>query len=1440
MMSSQRNKEPIKAAYVIVAATTWLALSPGAQADCRPDPGPLIYKDASTTIVCDGEDTNGWPSEPVGELPPDHEFPVLPIDGLALIVLEDASVTGYNPDLKNFPVTITMPVGGSNLSVLNNGLIGSSGYLAEAIGLVGDIATVENNGTIQVDGAGGQAVGIEGAWATLSNTTGATIVAKGDFSEGMAIAGPAGRILNAGTVSANGNGAEGIGIEGADAAVTNNGLIAIAGEEAEGIGLEGTNGLISNTGHISATGTSSLGIGVLGSDIQVTNTGDISSVSSEITAAIGAAGESLIISNGPTGTLITSGDGAPAIAVLGHTIDITNDGSIETSGDQSDAIRFLQYGAPAPTPHEHISNGGTITTTGVEAVGILADAENATIENTGHITTSRTDAHGIALEGADGNVDNAGRIETQGGGANGIRVSAFAAHARARNLAGAQIQTQGQGAYGIRLAARAGAATNDGQIHTSGAGAHAIQVLGNDNRITNNLAGEILTEGNGATAISVLGDDSIIINAFMILTGGTAAHGIEVTGNGTEISNDGGLIHVIGDDSDAVHVSSPRVTISNIAGGLLRAAGARAAAICIASAEQASVFNSGTILSQNSASGDNYGIRATFAGSSPAGTRSIANLGTIQAVGIGARAVDVIGDNVEIRNGGPGIAGAGVTTNGSFNVGIGLTGRNPLLSNQAPIAVGDGMDAGLWGIEVTADAGGGFLVENSSTVTVSGTNGFGMVVRGAAAKVLPDATFAPGACVPSAGGRNLVNCGTIQLTGSDLTGILLEGTSDATVDNQIAIIGTGANLSGIAVRSLPGAPATLSTDNVITNFDQIVLDGPNAVGMWVKGHRNTVLSGSGSSLFPGGFLIDSFLDFVTDEDDDGTGPRTGNIMVTGDNAAGIVIEGNDNRVGARAFGQIVANGHGSAAVRLNGNNNLLVNDAVLFGAGAAIEGSDGAETVLNDGVINGDVRLMAGNDEMIITDATIQLGVVDGGDNVDTLRAVVPRPRIADPVSFTAHVDGSEYINFENVTKQGGGTLALVGDLTTWTTSVQEGQFSIEHDVTLNTVNATVEGTGLLVVQRNGALIAGGDVTLNQFGTLGVLEDGTVIANNIFVNSGATLFGKGWIIGNVVALGGTILPGASPGTLTIEGRLDVQGGVLEFEADSLSARDQLVVEGDVTLGGGFVDVILGFTPDPEDLLDFLVVRGALDIQEGFGGIRGFAAAGSGVALGTQFMVDLGGQVFQGTVTSAVPIPPSALLFGSGLLGLLGMARRQDKSRSAPAVLMWLARDTPTAWLTELQCRPDGAVRYRTRHAPGSRGGNAEAHSRAPYAPASWGRLRGPCTCTGDGAHPSVAELAPRPPTSSGPTPFAPRDPPRRSVRSVRPLAPTNPAPTCPCHLPALVPDWSSPVRLSRRRSPASRQPGRPRRRWSLALTQRPEEAVGTERAAHLLDRSALR
>lgn len=1051
-------------------------------------------------------------------------------------------------------------------------------------------------------------------------------------------------------------------LNGLEVVVTAGAIVETHTDNTETFGILGQDNVLHNQGTVRSAGENSEAVFLGGDGNGVANQGDISS-SGDTSTAVFLEGDMAGVLN--EGAITTSGFRSSAVVIEGDGGQVVNDGEIHTSADQSSGIVFEgAFGL--------IESRGNIGTQGVFSTGI-AVLGISSIENSGLIVTNGDDAMAILALGPGHEIRNLGsgvsnQIWTTGKRAHGIALGLqdpvlppgvviplpLLDPATGSITSSGPITTEGMGADAIHAFANDLELTNSGELSTSGEDAHGISVAGNRAVVVN--TGEVNTSGINADGIIVDGSDAVInhgdaTGSGTIITTNSDADGIHAVGNNTEVNISGGAntstILTEGDSADGIHTTGLGANINTA--GNITVQGNFAAAIDVFGNE-ASVENLGIITSglgpQSSGNGGIY----IFGSDSV-----VTNNGVISITSSGGAGVFVTGDDVVINNGGTGVAGTGITATGGQNIGIAVDGRNPQVSNEAPITVGDSLMPVLRGIEVTAAVGGGFLVENSSTIDVIGSNGFGMVVQGAGEKSLPGTSFPSSACVENTGGRNLSNCGTIQLAGSDLTGMLLEGTSDSFIENHIRIIGSGASVRGMVVQ---GAGASVSTDNLVTNFDEILLDGTNATGILVRSSLNTVLSGSGTTEFPDGILIDSFLDFVTSDDDDGTGPRTGNITVTGDHAAGIVIEGFNNRVGIRAYGQVVANGANAVGVMLSGNDNLLVNDGVLVGTGAAVQGSSGVETVLNDGVINGNVNLMGGEDTMIITDATVQLGVVDGGDNVDTLRVVVPRPSVDDPVSFTSRVDGSEYINFEEVIKEGSGTLSLVGDLMTWNTSIQEGQFSVEDGVLLETVNATIEGTGILAVQTGATVIAGGDVVLNEFGTLGILPGGVVSATDILVNSGSTLFGSGRVIGNVSALGGLIMPGTSPGTLTIEGDLLLESGVLELEADSLLEKDTLVVGGEALFNGGFVDVILGFTPEPDDVLEFLVIQGTLNIMENFGGVRGFAAANSGVALGTEFMVNLGGQIFQGIVTSTVPIPPSIWLFGSGLLGLVAIARRK--------------------------------------------------------------------------------------------------------------------------------------------------------------------------------------
>lgn len=121
--------------------------------------------------------------------------------------------------------------------------------------------------------------------------------------------------------------------------------------------------------------------------------------------------------------------------------------------------------------------------------------------------------------------------------------------------------------------------------------------------------------------------------------------------------------------------------------------------------------------------------------------------------------------------------------------------------------------------------------------------------------------------------------------------------------------------------------------------------------------------------------------------------------------------------------------------------------------------------------------------------------------------------------------------------------------------------------------NAIV-GTGALVKQNAGLLalngvstvstttVAGGDLQIGD-----ISNPGAQLTSAVTVDAGATLSGHGTIVGSVVNNGGTVAPGGTIGTLTIQGNY-TQGanGVLSIEI-SPTASSTLQVTGVASLGG---------------------------------------------------------------------------------------------------------------------------------------------------------------------------------------------------------------------------------------------------------------------------------
>jgi len=654
------------------------------------------------------------------------------------------------------------------------------------------------------------------------------------------------------------------------------------------------------------------------------------------------------------------------------------------------------------------------------------------------------------------------------------------------------------------------------------------------------------------------------------------------------------------------------------------------------------------------------GINIDGLGLVPVSSPDITNEGTISTGGDSAPGVVAIGGTHYIHN----EVFSFISTIGSSSDGIRIEGDDSRVTNSGSITTAQSNAGGIYGI------GNSLFLENTTTgfIKTQGDDAIGIQAGSAvsgmseSAKIISVgsietegdrahgifaiATAAiPGGLEPPAGDRSVNSAGTIKTQGDDAVGIFIEG-SDWYINNAAKITTQGYQSYGISVMA---DGSILDTSGEINTFGQYA-HGINVAGQAMAINN----SGKIETYETGAYGINV-------EGDDHTVRNIGSITTNRAATPGINVLGDRAQIINLGPVTVVAPLLETPAVFLHtatGQTSTLINSGTLTGANrGGVEGWDGDDTVENSGTINGNVRLQGGNDSLVVKDGSVITGTAEGGAGTND--------NLVAEFAGNQTLDGDRYTQFENFTNKGTGKTTLDGSLKVNKTTLTAGQLALNG--TLETDSAGITNSKLEILP-SGLLKANDFVNIGDGGTID-LQDGEVqVQNMVEVMPGGRLVGIGTIdkdkisnLGGYVFVNwGEILPGHSTGTLTIAGNLDFSGK-MEFEANSLFDTDHLIIGGDATLAGGYLDVVLGFTPDSRDVLDFLIVQGSVNILEGFGGIRGIAAAGSGVELGTQFNVNLGGQLFTGTVTSVVPIPPAVWLFGSGLLGLVAVSRRKRRT-----------------------------------------------------------------------------------------------------------------------------------------------------------------------------------
>lgn len=278
-----------------------------------------------------------------------------------------------------------------------------------------------------------------------------------------------------------------------------------------------------------------------------------------------------------------------------------------------------------------------------------------------------------------------------------------------------------------------------------------------------------------------------------------------------------------------------------------------------------------------------------------------------------------------------------------------------------------------------------------------------------------------------------------------------------------------------------------------------------------------------------------------------------------DNSAEGTIQGNTNGIRMETGTGTVFN-YGSITAAQRGisieQSGSVSNHGTISGTTGVVFSGPGSDFLFNAGTIIGTggtaVQMGPGDDSVTLSTGSAFTGILNGGAGTDALA-----------LTGDGSIGIDRMVNFEDLLKEDAGVWTLTGNGSSG-------------------ANISVNG-GTLVIDA-GAVI-GDPAAVNASGTLQV--EG-VLDNNVLVQTGGTLSGRG-VIGGNVANSGTVSPGGETrGTLTIDGDyLHNAGAVYRLDADFAGGTDRLDVGGTATLDGGTVQVVLRpgvFRPNVQSLI----------------------------------------------------------------------------------------------------------------------------------------------------------------------------------------------------------------------------------------------------------------
>lgn len=293
---------------------------------------------------------------------------------------------------------------------------------------------------------------------------------------------------------------------------------------------------------------------------------------------------------------------------------------------------------------------------------------------------------------------------------------------------------------------------------------------------------------------------------------------------------------------------------------------------------------------------------------------------------------------------------------------------------------------------------------------------------------------------------------------------------------------------------------------------------------------------------------------------------------------------------------------GFETIALGGHDLTVAGTLGAGGETLALDGDTQSLTLADGGAIAGTVILGGGDNTFRLLAGGSLQGAIEGGAGFDT--AVLDAP---DAVNVWSALTG-----FERLQSSGSGALSFAGGASQIEEMSANGDVAIGANALLATRQLTfgaadnrlviaggfsgsvAGGAGNDAIEISGGTAASpvafgtisdveslrmsaGLATISGGGTFGTvsltggrligLAGSTITASTIDVATGATFGSAGTVNGNVV-VNGILSPGASPGTMTVNGNMTLAGGSTSIFEITPTVSDKLIVNGNLTISQG--------------------------------------------------------------------------------------------------------------------------------------------------------------------------------------------------------------------------------------------------------------------------------